>query len=242
MTLDATLERIYPHETDPADAVESESIELHLARYRFAAVHAKGNRLLDIASGCGYGTAMLGQAKPGMECFGLDCDPRAIAYASERYPGPNLSYIQADVMEYAPQQKFDTVVTLETIEHLPDPAGFIRRLAEITTQDGIIVASVPITPSKDGNPHHLHDFTEKSFKNLFIENGFHPTEPELLQVQRYFRFSGLFSKGTKKRTQNIPRNLARFYLDHPTALFKRIGALCRYGFTNRYLTSVFRRT
>jgi len=36
---------------------------------------------------------------------------------------------------------------------------------------GRVVVSVPVTPTCDGNPHHLHDFTTTCFINLFSRFG-----------------------------------------------------------------------
>jgi SAM-dependent methyltransferase len=239
MTLQPSLERIYPDDMSPEDVVERESVELHLARYRFAAAHAGGERLLDIASGAGYGTALLAQAHDGIACFGLDCDADAVAYAREHYHAPNLQYLNGDAMAYEPEEGYDTIVSLETIEHLPDPAGFVARLAKMVAEGGRIIASVPITPSKDGNPHHLHDFSEKSFLALFGRCGLVPNGEKFYQDQVYFRFASLFKKAPKKRTQAVPNNLMKHYLRHPGAVGVRLWALCRHGFKNRYLTAIF---
>ena len=42
---------------------------------------------------------------------------------------------------------FDTVVSLETIEHVPDPAGFVSRLVALLRPGGVFIGSVPTTPS-----------------------------------------------------------------------------------------------
>ena len=241
MTVQPSLERIYPDDIPMTDTVEQESVALHMARYEFAAEHARGQRLLDIACGAGYGSALLARTETNRQCFGLDCDEDAVAYAQQHYAAANLRFFQGDAMNYQPSVRYDTIVSLETIEHLPDPGGFITRLTDMVAEGGRIIASVPITPSKDGNPYHLHDFTEKSFLALFRSCGFEPGGAKFYQDQVYFRFSSLFKKSPKKRTQAVPGNLFRHYLRHPSALAVRFWALARYGFTNRYLTAVFQR-
>jgi len=242
MAIQPSLERIYPDDTPTEDEVERESVDLHLARYRFAADHSRGERLLDIACGAGYGTAILARAQIGAACFGLDCDPAAVAYAHQRYQAPNLQFLHGDAMKFAPDERYDTIVSLETIEHLPDPERFIAHLTTMVVDGGRIIASVPITPTKDGNPYHLHDFSERSFTALFGKYGFRPTGTKCYQDQVYFRFTSLFKRTRKKRTQAVPGNLFRHYLRHPAALLVRFWALCRFGFKNRYLTAVFQRS
>ena len=70
-------------------------------------------------------------------------------------------------MRFADPEGFDTIVTIETIEHLPNTVQFVSRIAGMLRPGGILIASVPTTPSVDGNPYHLHDFTERSFRRLF---------------------------------------------------------------------------
>lgn len=242
MEIEASLERIYPDEAVGHDLVEQDSIELHMARYRYAADRIVGKRLLDIASGCGYGTALLAQAAPQVFCTGVDIDPKAIAYATQRYSSQNICFMAGDGMAWQSDELFDTIVSLETIEHLPDPHGFVHSLSRMLAPGGVIIASVPITPTKDGNPYHLHDFTRKSFLKMFARAGLVPTGSEFVQVQKYLYVSRMFRPSPpKERTGKITGNIRRYYLKHPTALLTRIWALCRYGFNNHYLTAEFRR-
>jgi hypothetical protein len=47
----------------------SETLELHLARYEFAALHAKRGRLLDMACGAGYGTRAVADRLPDLYAY-----------------------------------------------------------------------------------------------------------------------------------------------------------------------------
>ena len=124
-----TLERLTPDHVEVGDVTGRESLDLHLARYEFAAQHVRPGRLLDIACGVGYGTALLVERRSDVtEALGVDRSPDAIAYARARYGNARTSFLVADAMGYEDHQRFDTIVTLETIEHLPDPKGFLRRL------------------------------------------------------------------------------------------------------------------
>ena len=133
---------------------------------------------------------------------------------------------------------FDTVVSIETIEHLPDPAGFVERLVGLVRPGGVLVASVPITPSVDANPHHLHDFTDRSFRRLFSRHGLEEQE-QLIQDQPF----GLRAVLTRSeaRLTGVRRNLPVWYLSHPGSLFRRLYSTLRHGFVNRYLTISWRK-
>lgn len=183
VTTSFDMERIIPDLLSREDALERETLELHLARYRFAANFVAGRRVLDIACGVGYGSALLREAGAS-SVLGVDLSPEAIGYANEHYAGDGIAFVQADAMTFEPHQSFDMVVSLETIEHLPDAAGFVKRLISFANPGGIVVGSVPITLSSDVNPYHLHDFTARSFRELFSGHGLTIID-ELPQLQPF---------------------------------------------------------
>ena len=234
-----SLERLVPDELAPGDVTGRETLRLHLERYEFAARHARGGRLLDIACGVGYGTALLAEKSPdAVSALGVDVSPQALTYAREHYASDAVEFRAADAMEFCDEEGFDLIVSLETIEHLPDPRGFLGRVAELLRPGGVLVASVPTTPSVDLNPHHCHDFSEASFRRLIAPLGLQEIEA-LRQVQPVRLRSLLLRSET--RMKDLRRNLPLWYLQHPAALLLRIGSTLRHGFANHYLTLACRR-
>ena len=133
----------------------------------------------------------------------------------------------------------DTIVSLETIEHLEsDPGDFITHLGGLLRPGGILVASVPTTPSVDVNPHHHHDFTDRSFRRMFEERGFVAVET-FPQVQPVDVFA--VASGKETRLADVRPNLLGYYLTNPGALARRIGATLRTGFANHYVTIAWER-
>lgn len=234
------IERIYPEALDPRRPNDEAILAVHLERYRYAAAHASGARILDMACGCGYGSALLAEANPDKAVVGVDIDPDAIAYARVHYRLPNLAFVCADAARFSDADKFDTIVSLETIEHLPAPPALVERYVALLASAGQIIASVPITPTKDGNPYHLHDFTRRSFFSLFRRQGLAPHDA-FEQIQ-WWQFKGLFAAGntTQDRSEGVGRTVAQYYLQHPAYLFSRLYSMGRHGFSNRYLTCVFK--
>jgi len=187
-----------------------------------------------MACGVGYGTYFLATRYPDAEVIGVDLSADAIAYANSRYRLPNLRFVADDAMKYQDGARFASVVSLETIEHLPDPRSFIGRVAStLISPDGIFVGSVPVTPSVDANPHHLTDFSKRSFRNLLAEHGFEELG-QLEQVQPYNPFA--VAMRTENRMQDMRTNLLRFYVVNPGKLLLRIRSTLVDGFRNRYLT------
>ncbi len=137
-----SLERIVPTAVDQGETTGGEALGLSLERYAFASRHVRPGRLLDVGCGVGYGTHLLAAGGPvGIEARGVDIAPEAIAYAREHYGGPRTAFEVHDAMSFSDPRGFDSIVSIETIEHLPDPAGFVARLAGLLRPGGVIVAS-----------------------------------------------------------------------------------------------------
>ncbi|MGQ0713245.1 MAG: class I SAM-dependent methyltransferase [Gemmatimonadaceae bacterium] len=234
MTTTPTLERITPHHTP------NESwLAVHVARYDFASRYARpSGRLLDIACGSGHGTALLAERLPDVECLGVDLDGGAIAGANAHYARRNTKFINADGMTFVDATGFDTLVSLETIEHLEQPGIFVDRLVSMLRPQGRLIASVPSTPSTDANPFHRQDFTEASFKRLFTRHGLR--EIASIRLVDPFTNTPAFSRHDVDRVDLIRRMLGH-YVRHPMSFVRRVGATLRYGLENRYITTAWER-
>jgi len=234
-----SLERLIPDELARDDITGHETLRLHLERYEFAARHARGGRILDMACGVGYGSRLLfDRAAQATTVLGVDISDSALEYARTHYAREGVSYRSADAMGFEDPEGFDLIVSLETIEHLPDPPSFVARLPKLLRAGGVLVASVPTTPSVDLNPHHTHDFTEASFRRLFEPLGLAEFDA-LRQVQPVSIGSILTRR--EARLGDLRRNLPLWYLRHPGALLRRVSATLHHGFANHYVTLALRR-
>src|SRR6266511_2672427 len=86
----------------------------HVAVYEWIAERSAGLRVVDLASGEGYGSNLL--AGRATEVVGIDANPEAFEHARTRYRRPNLSFERGLVEDY--DQTADAVVFLQTIEHI----------------------------------------------------------------------------------------------------------------------------
>src|SRR4029450_5356719 len=124
-----SLERLVPEALDPLEVTGRETLGLHLARYGFAPRHARPGRLLDLACGVGYGTRLLAdRASAVSEAVGVDLSGEAGRYASAHYGRPGVRFEVADALRFEDAAGYDTVVSLETVEHGPDPARLVGAL------------------------------------------------------------------------------------------------------------------
>jgi SAM-dependent methyltransferase len=194
--------------------------------------------VLDIACGVGYGTHFLAErADAGTRFVGVDLAPEAIEYARAHYGGADIEFAVGDATAFDDPQGFETIVCLETVEHVDDPAALVDHLIGLLRPGGVFVASVPTTPSVDVNPHHRHDFSEGSFRKLVGRHRLHEVD-HLRQVQPVSVGSVL--RRSEARMQDLRPNLLAWYAANPSSLFRRVAATLRYGFTNRYLTVAWR--
>lgn len=145
----------------------------HKLRYEFASQYATG-RTLDAACGCGYGSAILKQKAPVV--VGVDSDKEAIQWAKKYFPGP--AYVHGYMEEKPWQGKFDTVVSLETIEHLEDPSPVLKALRKsckgkfiVSTPNENRYPFVPHSYVNDRSPHYRH-YTPEQFDKLLEAHGF----------------------------------------------------------------------
>ena len=153
--------------------VGGEIVYEHVHRYAFARRYAKGKRVLDVACGEGYGSALI--ARVATQVTGVDIDGPTITHAREVYAGlPNLEFVQGSAAELPlPDASVDLVVSFETIEHL-DASDQPRMLAEfsrVLTDDGVLVLSAPNRPEYSEsrgyvNPYHRHEHDRAELERL----------------------------------------------------------------------------
>lgn len=100
-----------------------------------------GKCALDV--GCGAGLMCEPLARLGASVTGVDAAQENVAEARRHAAGQGLAidYRCADVAELDGQ--FDLVTSMEVVEHVSDPAGFVVALAARLAPGGLIVLSTP---------------------------------------------------------------------------------------------------
>lgn len=101
-----------------------------------------GLRLLDI--GCGGGLLSEPMARLGAEVVGADAAERNIPLAQihAEKSGLDIDYrhTTAEAMAAA-GERFDIVLNMEVVEHVADPAGYLRACHDLLKPGGLMVAS-----------------------------------------------------------------------------------------------------
>ncbi len=130
-----------------------------------------GKRALDV--GCGAGLLAEPLARLGASVTGLDAAPENIAVAVAHAQGQGLAIdYRATPVEQVSDSGYDLVTSMEVIEHVADPAAFVRALAAKLAPDGLMILSTPnrtpmsrlamitIGESIGGIPKGTHDWAK----------------------------------------------------------------------------------
>ncbi len=119
------------------------SIELeHVHRYRLAAQLAKGLRVLDVASGEGYGTAMIAAAAE--HAIGVDISEDAVVHARSTHRAANLEYrVGSAAALPVDSASIDLVASFETIEHHDQHEEMMREIKRVLKPGGVLLISSP---------------------------------------------------------------------------------------------------
>jgi ubiquinone/menaquinone biosynthesis C-methylase UbiE len=148
------------------EATTKGTYSTHLKRYEFASKYCEEKDVLDAACGTGYGTFYLSDMARSV--IGLDIDRQAIDYANEHYKRDNINFVRMDISKEIkfPDKYFDTVCSIETIEHLPGIDTYIREVARVLKEGGKYIVSTPYVKKTNLRPTRSCHHAEYSMKDL----------------------------------------------------------------------------
>lgn len=138
----------------------------------------KQGKLLEVGFGNGATLARLSEL--GWDVAGVEFD--AVSVNLARSLGLNVDLGSIEDAAY-PAETFDAVVASHLIEHLPDPARFLRESRRVLKAGGRLILTTPNASSLGHRwfaanwrglepPRHLHIFGPKALINLAVQAGF----------------------------------------------------------------------
>jgi 2-polyprenyl-3-methyl-5-hydroxy-6-metoxy-1,4-benzoquinol methylase len=143
--------------------------------------------VLDI--GAGAGSFVYTMDISGVQVVGIEPDVKSRSFLYECY----LINMLPKLEMLREEEKFDTIVMFHTLEHLPDPVGFLRLVKQHLAPDGKLIVEVPnikdhmlilksYAKTYFFQRPHLWYFSRKTLRNLFEKAGY---EVEISNFQRY---------------------------------------------------------
>ena len=111
----------------------------HLRLDYYALDSLKGINILDI--GCGGGLVCEPLARMGANVTGVDADSQAIDVARKHAKDNNLKILYKNQAAEDITEKYDVVLALEVIEHVQDPAQFVKMISRLVRPNGIVIFS-----------------------------------------------------------------------------------------------------
>jgi 2-polyprenyl-3-methyl-5-hydroxy-6-metoxy-1,4-benzoquinol methylase len=141
----------------------------HVAVYAWVAAQVAGKRVIDMASGEGYGADLL--AARAASVVGVEANVDAFEHARLRYRRASLRFERSMVEVYA--EPCDAIVFLQTIEHVQDPDAVLEHFKAMLAPAGVVFASTPnvltLAPpgaERSGNPWHVREYRPDEFAAL----------------------------------------------------------------------------
>ena len=168
------------------DPIMTGAISLeHRHRYNIVRDLAKNKRVLDVASGEGYGSYQL--ATTASHVLGVDISSEAISEAKLKYKKKNLNFEAASCLDIpAETNSIDLVVSFETIEHISEHEQMLLEIDRVLVSDGVLVISSP-------DKKHYSDL--RSFENHFHIKELYRDEFYKL-LQNHFKNIDMYSHRT----------------------------------------------
>lgn len=156
--------------------------DAHMTRYAQASQFIRaGDRVIDVACGLGYGSYQLAHQSGAASFVGLDASEYAIDYANLNFaavsPVPMRFVVgDAQALTDMADASADFAVSVETLEHLPEPDRLLAELHRVLAPHGRVYASVPNDwadeTGEDPNPFHFHVYDWPRLVAQFTRNGF----------------------------------------------------------------------
>jgi 2-polyprenyl-3-methyl-5-hydroxy-6-metoxy-1,4-benzoquinol methylase len=97
--------------------------------------------LLEVGCGGGFASRYL---EGCYETYtGVDYSNELIRYARRHNGGPNREFVCANIRDFPADRRFDVILMVGVLHHMPDPAGALAHLRRLLSSDGIILVNEP---------------------------------------------------------------------------------------------------
>jgi SAM-dependent methyltransferase len=181
---------------------ERYKLELDFIEYAFSNYATRPiSKVLDIA--CGNGRHLLGLAKQGYECTGIDYTPENIQIAKENANRENISInlLQGDSTQLNYEDEFDAILAINVLHLLPNDNDVLKCLGMIHSalrSGGILVCNI-------GNPFYESErwySLKKIFEGTIVEEE-QTSDVHVMEIGRLVDFDPMYGVAWWQETSII---------------------------------------
>jgi SAM-dependent methyltransferase len=151
----------------------------------------EGERVLDVGSGKGELAYELAE-RAGATVVAVDASPWMLEFARERFVHPRVTYVQADAVEYVPEEPVDVAVLSNVLEHIAARVELLRSLRERAGARRLLIR-VPVlerdwtVPLREevglqhfSDPEHKIEYDPELLRDELRSAGWKMGEPQLV--------------------------------------------------------------
>ncbi len=158
------------------------SFQRHRSHYKFAAARLGPGRVIDLGCGTGHSWEELAPRAT----VGVDIDPGALAEQERETCAADIRSLPF------PDASFESLVSIHSLEHVPDPERVVCEAARVLTPTGRAIFATPnrLTfgrPDEIINPYHYVEFDAEQLREVCLR-GF--AAVEILAPQRVAALPG----------------------------------------------------
>lgn len=204
----------------------------HVAAYRHAATLVAGRRVLDAGCGEGFGTATL--AATAAEVTGVDYCEAAVAECRRLWSQgrANLSFRRVDLTQPDEfDEHYNVVLNFQVLEHIQEPAPFLRALRDRLAPGGVLVLTTPNRlRSASENPYHVREYTAEElraelkavFPHVTLRGVHGNAKVEAFEQGRARAVHRILALDPLELRKRLPRQVVEFAFAHLARLVRRL--------------------
>lgn len=166
----------------------------HWHRYHYVLPLVTGKRVVDVACGEGYGSALMSGV--AAEVTGVDISAEAIAHARNAYAAVgNLKFIGGSCLKLPfDTGSIDVAVSFETIEHIHEQSEFLDELKRVLKPDGVLILSSPNKAEYTDKRGYANEFHVKELYRAELEALLAPRFPHSRWLSQRNAFVSLIAE------------------------------------------------